>query len=102
MPWSVKHVTTDQLRGDDVRGRVLLSWLDALKAEKPGSVHSVDEIFYFFRDKTSELAIHNPHYRQQSRVCKGGTDITSIVRSAELELAGRLILYSKEVWTSVL
>ena len=36
----------------------------------------VDEIPSSFRDKTSELAIHNPHYRQQSRVCKGGTDIT--------------------------
>ena len=36
----------------------------------------VDEIPSLFRDKTSELAIHNPHYRQQSRVCKGGTDIT--------------------------
>ena len=49
---------------------------DAFKAEKPGPVRSVDEIPFFFRDKTSELAIHNPHYRQQSRVCKGGTDIT--------------------------
>ena len=49
---------------------------DALKTEKPGPVRSVDEIPSFFRDKTSELAIHNPHYRQQSQVCKGGTDIT--------------------------
>ena len=49
---------------------------DAFKAGKPGPVRSVDEIPSFFRDKTSELAIHNPHYRQQSRVCKGGTDIT--------------------------
>ena len=49
---------------------------NAIKAEKPGPVRSVDENHSFFRDKTSELAIHNPHYRQQSRVCKGGTDIT--------------------------
>ena len=53
---------------------------DAFKAEKPGPVRSVDEIPSFFRDKTSELAIHNPHYRQQSRVCKGGTDITFQLR----------------------
>ena len=33
---------------------------DAFKAEKPGPVRSVDEIPSFFRDKTSELAIHNP------------------------------------------
>ena len=36
----------------------------------------VGEILSSFRDKTCELAIHNPHYWQQSRVCKGGTDIT--------------------------
>ena len=35
----------------------------------------------FFRDKTSDLAIHNPHYRQQSRVCKGGIDITTLKES---------------------
>ena len=38
--------TRDWLTGYDVRGRVLLAgWsADALKAEKPGPVHSVDEI----------------------------------------------------------
>ena len=38
--------TRDWLTGYDVRGRVLLAGrsADALKAEKPGPVHSVDEI----------------------------------------------------------
>ena len=42
-----------------------------------------DEIPSFFHDKTSDLAIYNPHYRQQSRVCKGGTDITALKKSEE-------------------
>ena len=38
--------THDWLTGYDVRGRVLLAGrsADALKAERPGPVHSVDEI----------------------------------------------------------
>ena len=92
---------------------------DALKGRKAWTStlwRFVDEIPSSFRDKTSELAIHNPHYRQQSRVHKGGTDITVDVRSNFLlfwwnsffvdvhiyELTGRLMLYSKDVWTSAL
>ena len=69
----------------------------------------VDEIPSSFRDKTSELAIHNPHYRQQSRVRKGGTDITIDVCKLHVllmecllcryiyiyKLAGRLMLAAK-------
>ena len=76
----------------------------------------LDEIPSSFRDKTSELAIHNPHYRQQSRVRKGRTDITVDVSSNFMlfwwnsfyvdvhiyKLTGRLMLYSKDVWTSAL
>ena len=85
--WSVK--TRDLLRDWseghaigwlDMTSEVAFFWagrsVDALKAETGALCRCVDEFLSSFRDKTSELAIHNPHYRQQSRVCKGGTDIT--------------------------
>ena len=77
--------TRDWLTGYDVRGRVLLAGrsADALKAEKPGPVHSVDEIPGRSEVGSSSqpavhsnqfLAIHCPYYRHKCRVHKGGTE----------------------------
>ena len=55
---------------------------DALKAEKPGPVRSVDEVLAGLKSillsrlytQTSFLAIHCPYYRHKCRVHKGGTE----------------------------
>ena len=56
-------------------------------SEEVGS--SVDEFLSFVikpGNLNSDLAIHNPHYRQQSRVRKGGTDITVVVQRTHFVL----------------
>ena len=92
--WSVK--TRDLLRDWseghaigwlDMTSEVTFFWAgrsaDALKAEKPGPVRSVDEVlaglksillFSRLYTQTSFLAIHLPYYRHKCRVHKGGTE----------------------------
>ena len=67
---------------------------------------SVDE-FLSFRDKTRQLkTVTRPSTTlttdNKAGSSREGLISPSIVRSAELELAGRLMLYSKDVWTSAL
>ena len=89
LPGRWKHVTCFVIGRKDTRladwiwrqRSRSLSWpvgwcLKSREAWTSALCRCVDEILSFFRDKTSELAIHNPHYQQQGRVCKGGTDIT--------------------------
>ena len=56
--------TRDWLTGYDVRGRVLLAGrpADASKAEKPGPVHSVDEIPCRSEDGSSQPAVHSNQF----------------------------------------
>ena len=122
-----KHLTSfvktrDWLTGYDVRGRVLLAGRPAvaLKAEKPGPVHSEDDIpgwsevvhlLSRLYTQTSFLAIHCPYYRHKCRVHKGGTE-SVLKKSAEFiscfwwnNTGARLVwlmLYSREVGTSAL
>ena len=62
---------------------------------------------FFLRDKTRQLKTvtwpsTTPTTNNKAGSAREGLISPSIVRSAELELAGRLMLYSKDVWTSVL
>ena len=72
---------------------------DALKAEKPGPVRSVDEIPSFFVIKPVNWPSTTPTTDNKAGSAREGLISPSIVKSVELELAGRLMLYSKDVWT---
>ena len=56
--------TPNWLTGYDVRGRVLLAGRSAvaLKAEKPGAVHSVDEIPGWSEVGSSQPAVHSNQF----------------------------------------
>ena len=75
---------------------------DALKAEKPGPVRSVDEIPSSFVIKPVNWPSTTPTTDNKAGSAREGLISPSIVKLVELELAGRLMLYSKDVWTSAL